>query len=157
MQGGRINTGQSQAKWVITTLNNLTNIRYTWQHNLKGRPQHHSHNNAPQCTDLCAELSFPVTSSERKSWTLHRRCLSFPPITDINNLHITPNFHDPWLHHPITERGTWKGALMRLSRDNLLHLPFPNVSFLLPHQHFWIIVIICLIWPPEIWWAEMKS
>lgn len=87
--------------------------------------------------------------------TRHRLWLSFLPITDINNAHVTPNFHDPWLHHPISELGTWNGALMRLSRGNLPHLLFPNISFSFA-SHFWFKAMTCLIWPPEIWWVDVR-
>lgn len=40
----------------------------------------------------------------------HRLWLSFLPITDINNVHVTPNFHDPWLHRPISEPGNLEGS-----------------------------------------------
>lgn len=152
MQGGRINTGQSQAKWVITTLNNWTNIRSTWQLNLKGGVGHHSPNNASQCT-VCRDII-----SCNKLWeangTRRRLGLSFLPITDINNVHVTPNFHDPWMHHPISVLGTWKGALMRLSRGNLLHFSFPDISFPFA-SHSWIKAVTCLIWPLEIWRADV--
>lgn len=57
----------SQPEWIITILNIFSNIRYSWQHNPKGRLEHYSHNKTSQCRLylLCAEISFPGTSLAR--------------------------------------------------------------------------------------------
>lgn len=132
MQGGRINTGQSQAKWVITALNNLTNIRYTWQPNLKGGPEHHLRNNASQYTDLCAELSFPVTSSERKT-----ECdTDFDFLFYLLLILITRTLClISIIHGCIIQLVSWEPGREHWwdSHGVTYSISFPNISFSLPH------------------------
>lgn len=138
---------------LITTLNNLTNIRYTWQPNLEDGPQDHSHANASQCTD-CAEQSFPVTSSE--GITKHDADLGFlscPLLTLIMcTLRLIFTIHGCIVQLVSRETGR---ELWWNSRGVTYGTSHFQTSFSFASL-FWIEAITCLMWPSEIWWLNVR-